>query len=156
MEKHHSKWHTYVPQPSLQCYFQYSRYRSKKKSIDRLNLQEMWYIYTMAYYSDIKNHPWNYKIMPIFPTRMDLQRSYTKWSQQQWIADDVLSRKKKIQGKQITAWKETLRFKHKEFQNKEKEKDQGWIRRSVLTYRQKSVVVIDNLERLSPSFFPST
>ena len=130
MEKHHSKWHTYVPQPSLQCYFQYSRYRSKKKSIDRLNLQEMWYIYTMGYYSDIKNHPWNYKIMPIFPTRMDLQRSYAKWSQQQWIADDVLSRKKKIQGKQITAWKETLRFKHK------------------------GISDLDNPQGLTPSFFP--
>ena len=46
----------HVLQRSLQWYLQYSRYRPKKKSINRLNLKEMWHIYTEGNYSDMKNY----------------------------------------------------------------------------------------------------
>ena len=50
-------------------------------SLNRLNIKEMWYIYTHIYnglYSDMKILHLNYEILPIVPTRMDLGGSYTK------------------------------------------------------------------------------
>ena len=56
-------------------------------TIDRLNLKEMWYIYTMGYYSEMKT---NTEIMPLVTMKLNLGGSNTKASQQQRkkIADD--------------------------------------------------------------------
>ena len=43
----------------------------------------MWYLYTIGYYSDMKNCHWNSEILKMVPTRMNFGGSYTKWSQPQ-------------------------------------------------------------------------
>ena len=51
-----------------------SQDRPKQCSIERLNLKEMWYIYTLGSYSDMKNH---HEIMKL-----------CHWSKQGWMLED--------------------------------------------------------------------
>ena len=66
-----SKWHTH---PSVYCRAtSNSQDRPKKRSIERLNLKEMWYIYTLGSYSGMKNR---HEIMPLIQTKLDVRGSY--------------------------------------------------------------------------------
>ena len=78
---------THAPQHSLQGYFQQPRHRPKKRSPGRLNLKEIRHIYTLGFYSDMKNH---HEIMKL-----------CHWSRQGWMLEDhifsVLSNTEKTQ-----------------------------------------------------------
>ena len=110
----------------------------------------------MGYYSDKKNCHWNYEILQMVPTRMDLGGSYTEWSQQQRkkIAGDMPSRqnlkKKKYRKSSLQHKKILWQSKHKEL--KKKKTRHEWNRRLILTYTQKAVSVMGNPQGLSPSF----
>ena len=73
---------------------------------------------------------------------MDLEESYTKWNQPEWGRQQHLM---------SLVGKATLRIQTQRVPKKFKE--QGWIRRTGLTYTQKSVSKIDNPKRFPPFFF---
>ena len=71
-KNHHWEWFMH-PNVHLQWDLQMPRDRHEKRSIHRWNLKEMWYVYTMGYFSDSKNCHWNYEIRPTVSTEWTLE-----------------------------------------------------------------------------------
>ena len=135
--KNYSKWQMH---PNIHCsdtsnHWKYQR--PKKSSINRLNLKEMWYIYTFCYYLHRKTATAIVKLC-----HGSAQGSYTKWTQQQRkkTVDDVTFRQhKRDTGEVIYNTKgdsEIQTHTKKKKKKKKKGKGQGWIRRLVLMYTE--------------------
>ena len=87
---HHCKGHMH---PNTHCTATSKNQNTdpRKCSPRGLSVQEMWYIYTMGYYSDKKNHHWTYEIMTLVPKRLDLGGLYKMWTQQQRKKKQMMS-----------------------------------------------------------------
>ena len=119
-------------------------------------------MYTMDYYSAMKNCHWNYETVPLVATGMDNEEGLTYTNQISQSREDNSTLLSSMQDDKRDA-KELIYNTKGDSENSDtkcspplhkKVKGQGWIRNLWLTYTQLYVSVIDNPQGVSPTFIP--